>query len=687
MYNYDSTVSQNQRQFYTSSGTKLGKDISGRDVRIPEGALDGHLLVIGKTGTGKSNLLAKIISEAARSEEGNIVLLDPHGTLADRVISHGVPREFVNLVPGVADNNGEKRAITFNPIFVGSGEDQRIEKITGWLRDIFAGDDALSAGYWGPRLEVIFRVVLPEMLRQHPDLNLLEFADIISDKNSMRAFLDRIGDESVRNFISGQSRDWKGWVEYISSTMNRILPLLSSDATRHFISGAQDSVDLTAKLSGENSFLSLDASGERYSRGTVRILASLILMRIWLSVMESFYSLGKRIRTTVVIDEFQNIPQSIVESLLSEGRKFGIRLVLATQYLPHLKRETTASILGNVRNFVCFNISDEDALEMSRIVPAKSERKEFLEAVKAQRLHSAVLVSQLGDGVAGPLTLYPEWNGVHVDYRILEELKKRSFARHSAVIGAHDTKDADASVTAGSENIEEKPQTRGTWKDGIHERILGEFESFLLKNGITMERPARLGGKYPDGIFHHKGKKHIVEVEVSDVQNPVTILEKLATYSGMYVIFIAQDRDPKLIHDYILDRIKYRMNDSLAVEIPTVVGGKRVYAREFAGGLPGVLLLSRGKNGFKCYWDGKYRRLLLRHLDGPFTFQRELNSGRFGEIKNYTYRLMLEAQRFALRKSEILGIQVMNKGYLVDFVNRFGKWDNGFITLADLFKV
>src|SRR5690348_1553579 len=51
---------------------------------------DKHPVILGKTGTGKSTILKKMIVEKIRAGEG-VTVLDPHGQLVDD-LSHFIPK-------------------------------------------------------------------------------------------------------------------------------------------------------------------------------------------------------------------------------------------------------------------------------------------------------------------------------------------------------------------------------------------------------------------------------------------------------------------------------------------------------------------------------------------------------------------------------------------------------------------
>ncbi len=71
-----------------------------RDIRkmfgIKEKNRRGHMYIIGKTGTGKSSLIATMSLSDIRSGNG-ICLIDPHGDLSDDILNR-IPKERIGDV-------------------------------------------------------------------------------------------------------------------------------------------------------------------------------------------------------------------------------------------------------------------------------------------------------------------------------------------------------------------------------------------------------------------------------------------------------------------------------------------------------------------------------------------------------------------------------------------------------------
>jgi uncharacterized protein DUF87 len=91
----------------------IGARISGEHVMLDAEERRRHLYVVGQTGTGKSTVLLNLIRQDLLAGEG-IALLDPHGDLAESVLSH-IPRARTNDL--VYINPADiKRPIGLNPL-------------------------------------------------------------------------------------------------------------------------------------------------------------------------------------------------------------------------------------------------------------------------------------------------------------------------------------------------------------------------------------------------------------------------------------------------------------------------------------------------------------------------------------------------------------------------------------------
>ena len=150
-----------------------------------------HLLTIGRTGAGKSNLLANLIRGDLDHAEG-VAVLDPHGDLAataSRLVPTWRMKEMIVFRPGDPEN-----LLTFNPLHV-SRPDQR-HLVVSELITVF---HQIWADSWGPRLEYILRVVLLT-LTERPGHTLLDALRMLNDGEFRASIIEQIEDPILKRF-------------------------------------------------------------------------------------------------------------------------------------------------------------------------------------------------------------------------------------------------------------------------------------------------------------------------------------------------------------------------------------------------------------------------------------------------------------------------------------------------------
>jgi Type IV secretion-system coupling protein DNA-binding domain len=124
-----------------------------------------HMYLIGKTGTGKSTLIANLARQDAVKGEG-LALIDPHGDLVEQVL-RTVPEErktdlvYFN-VPDTA------HPLAFNPLEASQAGFRPL--VASGLISVFK---KIWAEFWGPRMEYVLRNTLLALL-ELPGSTLLD---------------------------------------------------------------------------------------------------------------------------------------------------------------------------------------------------------------------------------------------------------------------------------------------------------------------------------------------------------------------------------------------------------------------------------------------------------------------------------------------------------------------------------
>lgn len=150
----------------------------------------------------------------------------------------------------------------------------------------------------------------------------------------------------------------------------------------------------TSKKQIKSSFINiLDFSG--VDESTKALLAELTLASIWRSAqygnLRAFTG-----NLLIVLDEFQNLPlkkDAVLRSLLREGRKFGISLVLATQTLAAFPKDVLA-LLDQSATKLYFRPAQSEARKIAKEIGA-DDQKEFAEQLVNLKVGECIAVGDL----------------------------------------------------------------------------------------------------------------------------------------------------------------------------------------------------------------------------------------------------------------------------------------------------
>ena len=236
----------------------------------------------------------------------------------------------------------------------------------------------LFAEFWdmrlagGPMFEMYFRntifLLTEQGNRQFIKPTLLHFQRVLSDREFRNNLLDACQDTDVKFF-------WKNIAEKVEgdAKLANIAPYISckidaltqSAFVRQIIGQADDTLKIGQRMDrGEIVLINLSkgALGAMESR----LLGTLLLAQIFAAGLNRGAMPSQERRpVNIYVDEFQNFTSANMASMLSESRKFGLRLVLANQTLGQLACEgrvdLTAAILGNVGHLAFFRLGVLDA--------------------------------------------------------------------------------------------------------------------------------------------------------------------------------------------------------------------------------------------------------------------------------------------------------------------------------------
>lgn len=319
---------------------------------LPEDRLR-HLWIIGKTGGGKSTLLANLFAQDLAAGRG-AALFDPHGDLVEAVLPL-VPEEKTNrvLLFSPAD---EMYPVSFNVFREGRSCHSNVPLLTSQLISVFRKQWSDS---WGPRLEHVLRNAILAVAPD-PRATLLFLYRFLTDEQLREKVIPNIHDPIVRQFWTKEFPGYKGTLrsEALSPVLNKLGAFVANPIVRNIVSQERSRVDLVA-LMDQSALILVNLATGKVGEDAGHLLGGLLMSALQLSAMRRgraeppFY---------LYLDEFQHFVTDSIATMLSESRKFGLGLILAHQYLAQLPPALRDAILGNVGSRFIFRVGAADAL-------------------------------------------------------------------------------------------------------------------------------------------------------------------------------------------------------------------------------------------------------------------------------------------------------------------------------------
>ena len=321
------------------------------------------LYVIGQTGVGKSTLLRSMIRQDMQAGRGCIVL-DPHGDLAEEVLAD-VPKHRVRDTI-LVDPADLEYVTSLNPFYRVPKEDRAL--VTGnqvsSLRHIWHDS-------WGTtRLQYILINVIAALL-DAPDYLRPSFFSIplVLAKESYRArVVQHIQDPQVRLFFEAELSQWneRYLSEALGAVQNRIGQITTNPTLRGMLGQWRPAIDIDSVLEHANILIVKLAKG-LIGEDNAYFLGSMFVSAIQSAAMRRARIPEKdRADIPLYIDEFQTITSPASVPIFSEGRKYGLMMTVAHQFLDQLRDDVRAAVFGNVGSMLSFRTGADDAETVAR---------------------------------------------------------------------------------------------------------------------------------------------------------------------------------------------------------------------------------------------------------------------------------------------------------------------------------
>lgn len=190
--------------------------------------LKSHNIIIGRTGTGKSNYLLHIIKHL-NEVDCNTVLLDPHGQVSNEALKLSNKNKI--LLSG-HDYPGSERVYSGINVLKTTGGQENAYLVADWIRHAFSENEALSQRTRGPRLNLNFSHILVSLMLREKGLTLKKFAEILSESKRTLSYFPVQEHSPIRTMTQSFSSVERYWNDFVMSSENKILPLISNPIVR-----------------------------------------------------------------------------------------------------------------------------------------------------------------------------------------------------------------------------------------------------------------------------------------------------------------------------------------------------------------------------------------------------------------------------------------------------------------------
>lgn len=337
----------------------------GETVKLGISARDSlqHTVLLGPTGSGKSNAMLSLILADIEAGRG-VLVIDPKSDLTTDILAR-VPENRRSDV--VVIDPADKRPVGLNPLVTKRQNPALVaDGILAVLKELYADS-------WGPRTQDILTGALLT-LAQTPKSTLVWLPSLLTDakfrKSLTRSLSDPVGLEPFWNAFESMSPGQRD--QAIAPVLNKLRQFLLRPALRAVLGQTEPLFDLGDLFSQRKIVLVSLNKGLIGSEGA-RLLGSLVVAQLWPLIL-SRASLPPEARhiVSVFIDEVQDyltLPTDLADAL-SQSRGLGVGFTLAHQYRNQLPTSLRAGVDANARNKIVFGLNASDAHDMAAMAPS-----------------------------------------------------------------------------------------------------------------------------------------------------------------------------------------------------------------------------------------------------------------------------------------------------------------------------
>jgi CxxC-x17-CxxC domain-containing protein len=444
-----------------------------------------HMYIVGKTGTGKTNLIKNIAIQDINSGRG-LCVVDPHGELVEELLEK-IPKDRSKDVIYFNPADSEY-PLGFNVLEVPDKKYKHL--IAQGLIGIFT---KIWANVWSARMEYILNNCILALI-ETPGTTLLGIQRILTDKDYRQRILANVTDPVVRAFWMNEYEVWQDRFrnEAIVPIQNKVGQFVATSLIRNIVGQAKSSFEVF-DLMNEGKILLVNISKGRVGEENSMLLGAMLITKIQLAAMERVrIPENERRDFYLYVDEFQNFATEAFASILSEARKYRLNLIISHQYTGQLISQTTTmvrdAVFGNVGTMIFFRVGAADAEFLEKEI-----KPEFLIDDLVNLPNYNIYLKLMVDGVStrpfSAVTIPPlATTSDMADPKIIVDNSRKQYARSASKV-EEEIKRWSSSLPGTAEAEEELDE----FKDKAGEKF--ESQCWICKKATTV--PFKPDGRRP----------------------------------------------------------------------------------------------------------------------------------------------------------------------------------------------
>lgn len=326
-----------------------------------------HMYIIGKSGSGKSQLIASLALQDIRAGHG-VAVVEPHGDLIEQILAN-IPRERIDDV------------IVFNPSDLERPMGLNMLEVKDEALKDFAVQEMISIFYKlfppemiGPMFEHHMRNVMLTLMSdpENPG-SIIEIPRMFSDVDFQKKWRAKVKDPVVQSYWVNEVDKTSDFhkSEMLGYLISKVGRFVENEMMRNIIGQQRNSFDFRDVMD-KKKILLVNLSKGKTGDVNAELLGLIIVSKLQMAALgRADMPESQRHDFFLYIDEFQNFITDSIATILSEARKYRLNLIIAHQYIGQLVKNNDTKIkdavFGNVGTMFTARIGPEDVETIEKI--------------------------------------------------------------------------------------------------------------------------------------------------------------------------------------------------------------------------------------------------------------------------------------------------------------------------------